>query len=211
MSTDTMENNSENRTYCPKCGHEFERSEWGLDYETGMIGYECEECGWCGNEHEVVDRDKVECDLIDHLDEVTDSDVDAVIKSVESGDCYEDALLKRVDKVKNKDAKKLLEGQTQARTLLDILYRGSRQYTACWPPVNWQFAKVFNHSMGALAFARAVPEDRVLLVNRGLSNKRELRRFENVLKLFRGWRLVEVSLGYPEWYNIRDLYWVWKK
>lgn len=97
------------------------------------------------------------------------------------------------------------KNETQAKTIIDIAYKMSRTYCPNFPPVRYQFSKIFNHGMGALAFLRAVPEDRVLLVNECLASKRECERFENLLKLFKGWRLEKVRLGYPEWYSVRDL------
>lgn len=107
--------------------------------------------------------------------------------------------------------KRIEAAKVQANTLMNIAFKMSRQYRSSFPPVGWQFSKVFNRGMGSLAFMRAVPEEKVVLVNKNLANKAELRRIGNLLKLFRGWRLVEVRLGYPEWYSIRDLYYVYKK
>lgn len=96
--------------------------------------------------------------------------------------------------------------QVQACTLMNIVARMSRNYGLGFPVViNLQVSKVFNHGMGSLAFARAVPEHRVLLLNSIILNKRELERFTRLVTLFGGWRVVQVSLGYPEWYFVKDL------
>ena len=42
---------------CPDCGHIFEQGESNYNYDTGHTDYECSECGWCGNEHEVIEDD----------------------------------------------------------------------------------------------------------------------------------------------------------
>lgn len=105
-----------------------------------------------------------------------------------------------------KTDKKLERNKVQARTIMDVSLGMSRNYHMGFPiAYAWQINKVFNHGMGSLAFVRAVPEDKVLLINKNLMNKREKARFERMLTLFKGWSLVEVSLGYPEWYFIRDL------
>ena len=97
------------------------------------------------------------------------------------------------------------KNETQAKTIMEIARKMSKNYRSCFPPVPYQISKVFNHGMGSLAFLRAVPEDKVLLINRGLMSKSERARFEKMLEVFKGWRIVEVSLGYPDWYFTRDL------
>jgi DNA-directed RNA polymerase subunit RPC12/RpoP len=50
--------NDEKEEYvCPDCGHVFEQGESNYNYDTGHTDYECPECGWCGNEHEVIEDD----------------------------------------------------------------------------------------------------------------------------------------------------------
>lgn len=96
--------------------------------------------------------------------------------------------------------------QVQARTMMCIVAKMSRKYHLGYPiSINLQVNKVFNHGMGSLAFARAVPEHKVLLLNSNLLGKRELERFARLVSLFAGWRIVQVRLGYPEWYFTRDL------
>jgi hypothetical protein len=96
--------------------------------------------------------------------------------------------------------------QVQARTMMRIVTKMSRNYHLGYPiSINLQVNKVFNHGMGSLAFARAVPEHKVLLLNSNLLSKRELERFTRLVSLFTGWSIVQVRLGYPEWYFIKDL------
>lgn len=96
--------------------------------------------------------------------------------------------------------------QVQARTMMSIVARMSRNYHLGYPiSINLQVNKVFNHGMGSLAFARAVPEHKVLLLNSNLLSRRELGRFTRLVLLFAGWRIVQVRLGYPEWYFTKDL------
>ena len=37
---------------CPECGHEFAQGEYNYNYDTGMLDFECPDCGWEGNETE---------------------------------------------------------------------------------------------------------------------------------------------------------------
>lgn len=82
----------EPKAYCPHCGRAFERSDWGLNYDSGLIEYACPECDFVGTEHDVVDRDKIECDLMDDFDTVTQEDIQRVIDELEGGEDYETAL-----------------------------------------------------------------------------------------------------------------------
>lgn len=96
--------------------------------------------------------------------------------------------------------------EVQARTIMYIVKRMSRNYHCGFPIViDFQLNKVFNHGMGSLAFVRAVPEYRVLILNSLILNKRELERFTRMITLFKGWRIVFERLGYPEWYQVKDL------
>ena len=35
---------------CPQCGHTFKQGEWNYDYDTALLDFECQDCGWCGRE-----------------------------------------------------------------------------------------------------------------------------------------------------------------
>lgn len=39
---------------CPDCGHEFEQGESNYNYDTGYLDFECPECGWYGNDNDVI-------------------------------------------------------------------------------------------------------------------------------------------------------------
>lgn len=65
-----------------------------------------------------------------------------------------------------------------------------------------QANKVFNRGMGSLAFVNFLVDEKVILVNKVLANKRDM---ELIQTNFPEWKIEFVSLGYPDWYEIKNL------
>lgn len=38
---------------CPSCGMEFSQGDYNYDYDSGLLDFECDTCGWCGTDKEV--------------------------------------------------------------------------------------------------------------------------------------------------------------
>ena len=62
--------------------------------------------------------------------------------------------------------------------------------------------KTFNRGNGSLAFVEIIPDEKVLLVNKSIANKRDMERIQ---QCFPEYKVEEVSLGYPDWYSNRNL------
>ena len=65
-----------------------------------------------------------------------------------------------------------------------------------------QANKVFNRGMGSLAFVNFLVDEKVILVNKVLANKRDI---EIIQTNFPEWKIEFVSLGYPDWYETKNL------
>lgn len=65
-----------------------------------------------------------------------------------------------------------------------------------------QANKVFNRGMGSLAFVNFLVDEKVILVNKVLANKRDM---ELIQTNFPEWKIEFVSLGYPDWYETKNL------
>jgi len=88
-----------NATFCPKCGHKFNQGEYEYDYDSGRISYACPECEWDG--FNAIDSNMIDNDLNDGLDdyglqgvEITDEDIYNVMREIEDGEPYDDAVAK---------------------------------------------------------------------------------------------------------------------
>jgi hypothetical protein len=75
------------------------------------------------------------------------------------------------------------------------VYRYNDLYTS-------QANKVFNEGMGSLAFVNFLVDEKTILVNKVLANKKDIELIKNN---FPEWKIEFVSLGYPDWYNIKNL------
>ena len=65
-----------------------------------------------------------------------------------------------------------------------------------------QANKVFNGGMGSLAFVNFLVDEKTILVNKVLANKKDI---ELLNTNFPEWQIEFVSLGYPDWYEIKNL------
>lgn len=65
-----------------------------------------------------------------------------------------------------------------------------------------QADKVFNRGMGSLAFVNFLIDEKTILVNKVLANKRDIELIKNN---FPEWKIEFVSLGYPDWYDTKNL------
>lgn len=51
---------NEEKYFCPHCGHQFEQGESNYNYDTALLDFECNECGWEGNETQLEREDEDE-------------------------------------------------------------------------------------------------------------------------------------------------------
>ena len=65
-----------------------------------------------------------------------------------------------------------------------------------------QADKVFNNGMGCLAFVKFLVDEKTVLVNDTLADKKDI---EILKSNFPEWQIEFVSLGYPDWYFIKNL------
>lgn len=82
-----------NRTYCPECGTRLKQGDRDYNYESGITDYTCPNCGWGGIEP--INEDKIISDLESSVDdgiEITPEDAQLVMKRIEEGYDYEDAI-----------------------------------------------------------------------------------------------------------------------
>lgn len=50
---------TEEITYiCPSCGTEFTQGDWNYNYDSGLLDFECDCCGWTGTENQLNEEDE---------------------------------------------------------------------------------------------------------------------------------------------------------
>ena len=50
---------------CPSCHTEFTQGDWNYNYDSGLLDFECDCCGWTGTENQVNKEDDEEDDNIE--------------------------------------------------------------------------------------------------------------------------------------------------
>lgn len=80
---------------------------------------------------------------------------------------------------------------------MEELVKMKRSYHWSYNGVPNQIHKTFNRGMGSLALFELIPEEKVLLVNKVLANKKD---YENAKFCLPEYTIENVELGYPDWY-----------
>lgn len=81
------------RTYCPECGTRLKQGDREYNYESGITDYTCPNCSWGGIEP--INEEKIISDLEKSFDEgieITTEDAELVMKRLEEGYDYKDAI-----------------------------------------------------------------------------------------------------------------------